>query len=530
MSLAAQTRAYEWMIVNATVYDGESPRPRQLDVAIHAQRIGAVGKLSKSDAERVIDGSGMVLMPGLIDAHTHSDFNAWVYPDLANKLYQGVTTEIAGNCGMSAAPAEGEHRNQIRGVWAREGVLLPEGEVPWTEFKEYRGFMEKSGLLTHLGVLAGHGNLRAAVMGFEKRPASEVEIRQMQEMLEKAMKQGALGVSFGLVYLPGIFAREDEIEALCRTVQALDGVCAFHMRSEGRGLIEAVKEALRIGEKTGVKVEISHLKAAGPQNWGLIDEAFRLIEEARARGLSVRADAYPYEASFAELGVVLPDDLYQRSDRDAFFSDPSRREEILQLLKSYFGKYPRDWNNVMVASVTAKADEDAQGKTIRQISEARGQSPEEVLIDVLGRSRFEVSAFYFSQSQEVVSKVLSKDYVSLGSDSIADGISYPHPRAFGTFPKILKELFSRKPEALGAWVRKSTSETADFFGLKNRGRITPGDYADLVLFDPVKTRDRADYKSPSLLSEGARWVFVNGVPVIQDGKYQGLKKGSILGP
>lgn len=528
MAFSQETKAYEWMIVNANVYDGESPRPRMLDVAIHSERVGAVGKLSASDAENVIDGSGLILMPGLIDAHTHSDFNAWIYPDLANKLYQGVTAEITGNCGMSAAPSEGEHRSQVRSIWAREGVLLPEGELPWKSFREYRGFMEKNGLFTHLGALAGHGNLRAAVMGFEKRPASPEEIARMQDLLRQAMTDGARGLSFGLVYLPGIYAREDEIEALCRTVSEEDGVCAFHMRSEGRGLVDAVQETLRIAEKTGVRVQISHLKAAGPQNWGRIEEAFRLIENARARGLRVRADAYPYEASFAELGVVLPDDLYQRTDRDDYFSAPENRAEVIRALKAYFEKNPRDWSKVMVASVMAAEDRQDQGKTLQKIAEERGVSPEEALTGILARSRFEVSAFYFSQSPDVVSRVLAKDYVSPGSDSIADGIAYPHPRAFGTFPKILRQRLAEKPEVLGGWIRKSTSETADFFRLKDRGRIVPGAYADLVLVDPVKVRDLADYQQPSRLSEGVRWVFVNGAPVIREGRFEGDKKGRLL--
>lgn len=529
MAHSEEPKAYEWMIVNAAVYDGETPRPRRLDVAIHSERIGAVGKLDASDAERVIDGSGLILMPGLIDPHTHSDFNSWVYPELANKLYQGVTSEISGNCGMSAAPSEGEHRKQIHAIWAREGVHLPKGELPWRSVREYRAFMQKKGLLTHQGVLAGHGNLRAAVMGFENRPAEAHEIQKMRELLKQAMDQGALGVSFGLVYLPGLYAREDEIREVCRAAAEKDGVCAFHMRSEGRGLAESVRETLRIAEAAGAKVQISHLKAAGPQNWDRIDEAFRLIEEARAKGLRVRADAYPYEASFAELGVVLPDSLYQRPDREEYFLDPLNRAAIQAELKDYYAKNPRNWEKVMVASVTAEEDRAAQGQTIAALASQRKAAPEEVLTEILARSRFEVSAFYFSQSPEVVRRVLEKDYVAAGSDSIADGIEYPHPRAFGTFPKMIQELAGLKPELLGAWIRKSTAETADFFGIKDRGRIVPGAYADLVLIDPLKIKGAADYANPARLSEGVRWVFLNGSPAVREGLYEKEKFGRFIG-
>ncbi len=529
MPAYSQTKAYEWIIRNALVYDGESARPVQTDVAIHGDRIAAVGKLSVEDAENVIDAEGLILMPGLIDAHTHTDFNSWIYPDLANKLYQGVTTEITGNCGMSAAPVEGEHKNRIRAVWAREGVTLPGGDLPWSSVQEYRQFMEKNGLVTNLGVLVGHGNVRSAVMGFEDRPASPEEIKSMQEMLAKAMDEGALGISFGLVYLPGIFAREEELKSLCKTAGERGGVCAFHMRSEGRGLVEAVKESIRIGEASGARVELSHLKAAGPANWEKIDEAFRIIEAARARGVQVRADAYPYDASFAELGVVLPDELYKREDRDAFFTDPAQRPGILKELEAQNQQSPRDWSRVMVASVTAKEDEDAQGKTIQQIAAARAQKPEEVLLDLLVHSHFEVSAFYFSQSPAVVEKVLAKEYVTLGSDSIADGIGHPHPRAFGSFPKVLRAFMKGNPEAMAVWVRKTTAETADYFRLKERGRIAPGNFADLVLFSPEKTRDLATYEAPSLFSQGAEWVFVNGEPVIARGAYKVLKNGRILG-
>lgn len=530
VSPAQAAKTYDYVIENALIFDGETLKPSHGDVAVKGDKIAAVGDLGKTEARQVIDGRGLVLSPGFIDVHTHSDFNPLVYPDLANKVMQGVTTEIVGNCGMSAAPILGAHREQIQGVWAREGVDIKD-TVGWRTFQEYRGQLEKSGMGTNFVALVGHGNLRAAVMGFAPRTASLGEIQEMRTLLRQAMQQGAAGISYGLVYLPGIFAGEEELVDLCEEAGKNGGLCAFHMRSEGSGVTEAVTEALQIGEKARTGIEISHLKAAGKKNWDKIQDVFKLIEQARLKGQRITADVYPYTGSFAELGVILPDALYQRGDRLDYFRNPFKHEELLTDLRKYYEEKNMKWDSVMIAATRHRKYWKYEGKTIRDIARQTQKEPEQFLIEILADTQFEVSAYYFSQSEDVVSEVLRQPYAAIGSDSIADGSRKPHPRAFGTFPKILgRYVRERKELSLGEAIWKMTALPAEQFYLRNRGKIKAGYDADLVLFDAGEIEDRATYKNPKEMPRGVKWVFVNGKPAVKKGKSTGLKNGRFLKP
>jgi len=525
---SADQKEYDFLIRGAVIFDGESLRSTHGDVGILGDKIAFVGDAPEGVSGREeINAQGLVLAPGFIDAHTHSDFNPLVYPKLPNKLLQGVTTEVTGNCGMSAAPVLGGHGKQIRSVWAREGVEI--GSVKWRTYGEYVRRIEKKGMPGNFIGLAGHGNLRSAVMGNAPRAASAGEIAQMKKLLGEAMDEGARGISYGLVYLPGIFANEEELTELCREAAKRFGVCAFHMRNEGSNLIPAIREAINIGRQAQARIQLSHLKAAGRNNWPLIDEAFKMIEEARLDGVKITADAYPYVASYAELGVVLPDDIYSREDRIDLFRNPLQRQALLEKLRAHYEAKAMKWDSVMIASAKGRRWRKYEGKTLLEIARTTGQQPEEFLIDILGSTKFETSAFYFSQSESVVSQVLEKTYVTVGSDSIADGSRKPHPRAYGTFPRIFGEYVrGRKTLELGDAIRKMTSLPADQFGLEDRGRIRQGMAADLVLFDAGEITDRATYSDPSASNLGIRWVFVNGRPAVEKGKWTEKKYGRIL--
>ncbi|MDP3920291.1 MAG: D-aminoacylase [Candidatus Omnitrophota bacterium] len=524
--LSAEGPEFDYLIDNAMIYDGQSNRAMEGSIAIANDRIVGVGVYEDNQAREIIDAEGLVAAPGFIDAHTHSDFNPIVYPNLPNKLMQGVTTEIVGNCGMSAAPIAGPHVEHIAGIWAREGVILPEAR-DWPEYRDYQHALERKGLTTNMAALVGHGNLRSAVLGFASRAANADELGRMKEMLATAMHDGAFGVSFGLVYMPGVFANEEEITELCKTAAQYDRICAFHMRSESSNLVEAVREVISVAQKTGARIQISHLKAAGKSNWGKIHEVFELIEGAREEGLKIYADVYPYEASFAELGVQLPDDLYETEFRVAILRDPSRREALLERLRAYYKD--KDWNAVRIASVEHVDYQGMAGKALQQAAEEKGKDPVTFLVDLLADTAFEVSAFSFSQSTRVVGNVLSKPYVLVGSDSIADDSRFPHPRAYGTFPVAFAMLTQASdPREIGDSIARLTSRPAEHFGLAMRGRIAPGYHADLILFDPARFRARASYTEPKVLSQGVAWVFVNGEAVVREGRYDGAKKGHFL--
>ncbi len=520
--------AFDYLIQDALIFDGESPRGFTADLAVNGETIAQVGDLPADSARVVLDGRGLVLAPGFIDVHTHSDFNPLIYPGLPNKLLQGVTTEVTGNCGMSASPVIGTHVEKIHAIWKREGVEIP-ADIPWQTYRDYLGTAQQEGMMTNLLGLTGHGNLRSTVMGFEARRATAREIAAMKKLLDMEMRLGSAGISFGMPYLPGTFAGRPELVELCREAARHKGVCAFHIRSEGTRLLESLREIIEVARRAKAPVQISHLKASGKPNWDKIGEAFRLIEDARRRGIPVFADAYPYTAGCAELGVLLPEDLYGREDRQAFFENPANRKKILRALHRHFQKKRIRWQRVMIAFTAREEDRHFQRKSVWEIIRGAHQKPEAFLLDLLTRNAFEVSAFSFSQSPSVVERVIQKPYVMIGSDSIADGGVHPHPRCYGTFPRVLREAVREK--SLLDWgeaIRKMTSLAAARFRIAKRGRILAGYYADLVIFDPGSVEDRATYRNPKKSPAGIRWVFVNGTPVVEEGRFNGTKNGRFL--
>jgi len=531
--LYAEEKPYDYVIKDALVFDGESLVPIKRDLAISRDQIVQMGTIPREEGREVIEAQGLVASPGFIDMHTHSDFNSFVYPNLGNKVLQGVTTEVVGNCGMSAAPIEGNFAGEISNIWRREGVEIPKA-IQWESFADYQNEAEFRGLETNIVGLVGHGNLRSAVMGMDPKPARPEEIESMRKLLGQAMDEGAFGVSFGLVYLPGIFAEREELVALCEEAAKHKGICAFHIRSEGRGLLKAVQEVIDIGRSSHAHIHISHLKAASQKNWPKIQEVFQMINEARKEGLEITADAYPYTASFAELGVVLPDAIYQDPNRAERFKDPEKKKDILRTLANYYQKNPLAWDHIKVATVTTDANSRWRGKSLLEIAEESKKTPVEVLVDLLADEDFKVSAFYFSQSEAVISQVLSQPYVVIGSDSIADGSASPHPRAYGTFPRILHRCVQEGDVmnniCWGRAIQQMTGSPARILGLRKRGRIGTGLYADLLLFDPKAVRDRADYDHPKIPPEGIQWVFVNGKPVVREGRYEAAHSGLFLNP
>lgn len=525
--LAEEPQPFDYIIKGAMLYDGFDDHAYKADVAILGDAIAFVGDVDVSKGREVIHAEGLILMPGFIDVHTHSDFNPWVYPDLRNKISQGVTTQITGNCGMSAAPLSENFRNTVQSVWAREGVELP--EIPsWSSFKEYKERMVGWGLTTNYASLVGHGNLRFEVMASLKRPPDANELQAMKNMLQAAMQEGALGLSFGLVYLPGKFASADEVISLCEVVKRFDGVCAFHMRSEGASLEEAVAEVLTVAEQTGVKIQISHLKAGGTSNWHKMPGVLKHIEETREKGTRVYADAYPYTAGYAELGVILPDAYYEKSDRLEFLKNPLHHSEVREALRKEYQGNPNKWDEVLIGSIAGDAHNEFEGKTIREVAAMRSVTPEQAIIDLLVETEFKVSAFYFSQSDDVVRSVLSKKFTLIGSDSIADGTDFPHPRAFGTFPKVLLDFSGSDWTEWGSRVAQMTRLAAEHFNLLKRGGVREGYFADLVLIDPRNLSEGASYLKPTEAPLGIEWVFVNGQPVIREGQVTDLQTGRVI--
>jgi N-acyl-D-aspartate/D-glutamate deacylase len=524
----AESASFDVLIKNGTVYDGISEEARKADIAIRGDRIAAMDDLSQASAPKVIDATGLIVAPGFIDIHTHSDFNPFLNRDSPHKILQGVTTEVAGNCGMSAVPAPTNVHEEIRRIWAREGVLLP-GKLPgWQSVAEYVFALESAGLRANLAFLAGHGNIRQAVIGLRPSPAERGEIEEMTEILKQALAEGALGLSLGLTYIPGIYASQEELEALARAVKDADALLAVHMRSEGKNLIPSIQETIGLAGKTGARVEISHLKAAGVKNWPSIGEALRLIEEARAKGLEIYADAYPYEASYAELGVVLPNEIYGAPNRLELIRDPALRPQSLAVVRDNFAKNGVETRRIVIAETHLPEHRRFEGKSLDTIAKEENRDALEILFDVLARENFEASGFSFSQNPEIVKQVLSQSYVSVGSDNVADFARKPHPRVFGTFPRFLEWTREGNPAGLGEAVARMTYLPAKVLGLVERGRLVEGAFADVVIFDLAKIAAPATYEEPTRYAEGMEYVIVNGKLAVERGEILPTLSGQVL--
>ncbi len=514
-------------IEGGLVTDGTGAPPAPADVGIRGGAITAVGALSAVPARRTIAAAGRLVCPGFIDAHSHSDSSLLEDPSAPSKIYQGVTTEVIGNCGASAAPLLG--KAQAPAGWEKK----PELER-WRTMAEYRTRLEATRPMVNVVPLAGHGKLRAAVMGYEGRPASPDEIQRMAALLEQAMDEGARGFSTGLIYAPGMFAEPPEITALGRVAAARGGLYTTHMRSEGSKLLEALDETLAVARDTGVRVQVSHLKTSGRGNWGLIDAALDKLNAARAEGLEVSADRYPYTASSTDLDVILPQ-WASEGGREAVLArlrEPATRARIRDELQA--NRPEMYWGTIVVGS-TAHPDHAAfQGQNLGEVAKRMNLEPLDAALTLIDKDNLNTSAFFFGMCEENMGRIYAEPWVMVGSDSgvrSPTGVlsqCYPHPRTYGTFPRFLRAALDGKTMPVGEAIRKMTSLPADQFRLGNRGVVKPGAAADLVMIDTARLRDTSTFAAPHQLAEGVDLVVVNGAVTLEGRTLTGARGGRVL--
>lgn len=547
---------FDTLIRNARVLDGMGTPAQLLDVGVRGDRIAAVGTLAQASAGRVVDGGGLILSPGFIDAHSHSDTYLLIEPDAPSKITQGVTTEIVGQCGASAAPIHGcarlpsdwaamvyptPKRSAVRGQGSdvtdhRDGSESRQAPIPgptWRSVADYRALFEQVRPAVNTVLMIGHNVLRAGVMDYEARTATADEIAAMCRNLERALDEGGSGLSTGLIYQPGRWSAPEEVLALAR-VAARRGIYCTHMRSEGARLLEAIDEVLEIGRTTGMRLQISHLKTAGEANWGKLDAAIGVIEAARGSGIRAHADRYPYIAGGTDLDIVLPD-WAAAGGRDAILArlaDPDERRKISADLDS--SRPPEAWEGAMVGGTVEPDLLPLRGRTIAAIAMDSGRTAGEVIVDILRRDELRTGAFFFGMSEANLRRIYAQSWVMVGSDaSIRSpegplGADHPHPRAYGTFPRFLRLVQDEALMSLEEAVRRITSLPADAFGLQGRGRVVSGACADLVLFDAAAIRDRATFVEPHVFSSGVRQVWVNGRCCYANGRFTGERGGRIL--
>jgi N-acyl-D-amino-acid deacylase len=520
------------LIRGGNVIDGTGRLAQRADVAIAGGHIAAIDLLPGAGAARVIDATGHVVAPGFVDMHSHADFVLPGLPTADSKVHQGFTLEVVGNCGASPAPLTSSRRQD---VIESAGLTVPALAWDWTTFRSYLDGLNRQGLSINVAPLVGHGTIRLLVMGSgDARPTAD-QLRAMATEVRHAMDDGAMGLSTGLIYAPGVFADTDEIVGLARAAGETEGFYASHIRGEGDTLLPAIAEAIEVGRRAAVPVEISHLKASGRSNWSKMAPAIDLIETARAEGLDVTADMYPYPAGSTALSALLPPWAHAggREPLLARLADHADRARIRAALDGPGMARDAGWDGIMIAGCPARPE--YEGQTLARIAAGLGVPASEAVVEVLREAKGDVDMVLFMMSEENVALGLQRPWVMIGSDGegrAAQGpyaAGKPHPRNYGTCPRLLGHYVRDRgllslPEA----IRKMTSLPATKLGLRDRGRLQPGAVADIVVFDPATIADTATFAEPHRYPRGIPWVLVNGEPVIAGGQHTGSRPGRVL--
>jgi N-acyl-D-amino-acid deacylase len=529
--------AWSLLLRGGTVVDGTGAPGQPADVAVEGDRIAAVGRGLAGEAARTIDATGLVVAPGFIDMHSHSDLVYDRCPSAESKLRQGVTTEVVGMCGFAPAPVARARVPEVQ-EWAR-GIVGGDLPIAWEGVGAYLEHLRGRGLGLNVVQFVGHGALRLATVGGDNRAPTADEQRAMERLLLEALDAGAWGFSTGLVYAPSVYARAEELIALARAMAGRGGQYFSHVRGEAGTLLAAYEEAIRIGAEGGVPVQIAHVKAAGRENWGQMDRALRMIDDARARGVDVTGDVYPYPAGSTKMDNLLPPWMHDGGTARLLerLADPAARRRALadclvegERWRTTSGSL--GWDEIMIATCSRP---ELAGLHLAEYARQAGAAPAEAMMDLLLAERAAVSMVSFSQSEENVRLALAFAHTMIGSDSLSlhggpgPREGKPHPRSYGTFPRVL----GRYCREMGLFpletaVHKMTGKAAAKLGLRDRGVVRPGAGADLVCFDPATVADAATFADPHRYPVGIPHVIVNGRLAVDGGRLEPAAAGRVL--
>lgn len=501
-----QAADYDILIQNARVADGTGNPWFRADIGVRDGRIAAIGQIRNASAFRIIDAAGRVAAPGFIDVHTHIEGAIEKVPRADNFLLDGVTTVVTGNCGGSKA-----------------------------QLGEWFGQLQQSGLGINVASLIGHNTVRREVMGTANRTATAEEITRMGELVEQAMREGAVGLSTGLIYIPGTYSNTEEVVALAKAAAKHGGLYASHMRDEGKKVMQAIEEAVTVGREAGMPVQLSHFKIASPPMWGSSDKTIGLVEKFRREGVDVVVDQYPYDRSSTNLGTRLPSWALadgEEAIRERLTSADTRKRIITEMLAEADSNGHKDYDYAMVASFAP--DRSYEGKTISEINVLKGkpktiEAEAETILDLIQQGGAQM--IYHYMNNEDVERILRYPHTAIASDGGVRefGQGMPHPRSYGTNARVLAEFVrNRGVLTLEDAIRRMSSLPARTFGFRDRGIIATGMVADVVLFDPAKVQDKATFAAPHHYSEGFDVVLVNGRIAVDDGKPTGTMSGVIL--
>ncbi len=529
---------YDLIIKGGMVVDGTGSPWLKKDIGIVGDRIVKIGR-TQGAAKKTIDAKGKVVAPGFVDLHSHTDHNILPCPDAESFIMMGVTTAVVGNCGLTLAPTSPRTLPLLRRYldpFLQEGYSY---DWDWRTLAEFYERIEKQGTGLNLVPLVGQGTIRLAVKGLEPGPATPAEMAEMKHLLEESMDDGAFGMSSGLIYAPGAYCEPEEIIELTSVLKKYGGLYTTHMRNEGDRLIESVEETIQVGEVNGISVEISHHKALGKTNWGKVNATLRMLEDARGRGVDIGCDAYPYVATSTSLTAIMPPwlleggvDMLLERIKDPEFREKAKNEIIDGTMKGSNAVKAAGWHGIRIAG--CPSNRNYEGKSIGEILQAtnRFDDPFAGFFDFVLEINGNAKIISFSIDEADAKTVLSHPLTAFISDASAMAPRLggkPHPRTYGTFPRVLaKYVREEKLLPLEEAVRKMTSLPAGRVGISERGLLREGLYADVVVFDAATIKDKATFDEPHQYPDGIDCVIVNGAMAVEGGKLTEKRAGRVL--
>ncbi|UCH03014.1 MAG: D-aminoacylase [Candidatus Bathyarchaeota archaeon] len=529
---------YDLTIINGRILDGAGNPWYRADIGVKEGKICKIGQIS-SPGKKDIDAKGLIIAPGFIDVHSHSDETLLLNPQAESYVMQGITTAVNGNCGSSPAPLIGRFREEY--IKRKHKMLKAGLDVTWTSFSDYCKTLDTRGIAINAVTLVGHGNIRVGIMGedgYTSRFPSEMELEEMKALLMQSLEEGAFGLSAGLVYPPGVYAQTQELIELCKILPMYNAIFTIHIRGQGDQFLSATREAIDIGEASGTPVLLSH-HSPNPGMWGNTRTSLRWVDEARAKGIDISLDKHGYVYGSTGLGTVLPPWAHKGGIMKLLerLKDPENRERLKRDIAGA-REWPRvspalharagDWEKITIISSLKK---EYEGKSIKTISETKGIDPFETVFDVLIENEGTASVKYPAYSEGDLMRVFTHPSSMISTDGSASkpGIGNPHPKSYGTFPMIFRKYVRDLGIlTLEEAVRKMTSQAAHRFGIWDRGLLAPSMWADIVIFDANKIADHATIDDPTKYPVGICYVIVNGELVLEKSQYTGNLPGKTL--
>lgn len=523
------------LIKDGLIVDGTLKEAYKGNILIKDEKIMEISKEDiETQTDKVIDAKGRMVCPGFIDTHSHSDLQILVNPFNETKIRQGITTEVLGQDGISMAPLPLQYISSWRKNLA--GLDGESDEIDWTyeTTANYLKAMEEKGVGLNETYLVPHGNIRMEAMGLDDRAATEDEIKKMCDIARREMEAGAFGLSTGLIYIPCAYSKTEELIEICKVIAEYQGVFVVHQRSEAKAILDSMKEIIEIGKRSGVKVHFSHFKVCGKDNWKYIDEVIKLLEEAENQGIEISFDQYPYAAGSTMLGVVLPpwahaggtDKLLER------LKDKNQREKMIHDIENGIPGWDNfiefaGFDQIFITSVKTKANENLIGKNLLEVGKLKNKDPYNATFDLLYEEENAVGMVDFYGLEEHVIKFMKRKEQNVCTDGLLSG--KPHPRAYGSFPRILgRYVRELNILTLEEAVNKMTKKAARVFNIKNRGSLEAGNFADIVIVDLDKVKDKGDYVNPIQYPQGIDYVLINGQVAVENGNYNKVICGKVI--